>query len=298
MAQLIKLEDYISRYEKDIYHYPAKFIRLKKDKWKKVEQEWEVQSENSNNKTDKEKEIDDQVKKWKFFLKRKEVVSKLTSEGERNLPLTKKELKIQYLNNLLPFQLNWASTTVNEMSFLDRHYFDDLKLKYLLQRFPDTYLLLYYPVFQLKNQPMDGEIILVSPIEIEIIKFVEIESTITIITSDDRTWSVKKNNSHKTLLSPLVSLNRTEQVIQSILKKYKIEFPIRKVVLSRTNEIEYNLEPYHTRIIGRKEHEQWLNDKRKLIAPIKHQQLKVCDLLLKHCFTNAFQRPEWDEEGD
>ncbi|KHF29248.1 hypothetical protein LR68_02036 [Anoxybacillus sp. BCO1] len=30
MGQLIKLQDYISRYELDIYHYPSEFIRLKK----------------------------------------------------------------------------------------------------------------------------------------------------------------------------------------------------------------------------------------------------------------------------
>ena len=33
MGQLIKLQDYISRYELDIYKYPARFIRLKRKQW-------------------------------------------------------------------------------------------------------------------------------------------------------------------------------------------------------------------------------------------------------------------------
>ena len=36
MAQLIKLQDYVSRYEQDIYRYPSQFMRLKKQQWDKI----------------------------------------------------------------------------------------------------------------------------------------------------------------------------------------------------------------------------------------------------------------------
>ena len=36
MAQLIKLQDYVSRYEQDIYRYPSQFIKLKKQQWDKI----------------------------------------------------------------------------------------------------------------------------------------------------------------------------------------------------------------------------------------------------------------------
>ncbi len=36
MAQLIKLQDYVSRYEQDIYRYPSQFIKLKKQQWDKL----------------------------------------------------------------------------------------------------------------------------------------------------------------------------------------------------------------------------------------------------------------------
>ncbi|ARI76757.1 hypothetical protein [Halobacillus mangrovi] len=37
MAQLIKLQDYISRYETSIYQYPSQFIRLKRENWSKFQ---------------------------------------------------------------------------------------------------------------------------------------------------------------------------------------------------------------------------------------------------------------------
>jgi len=40
MAQLIKLYDYIWRYEWNMYRYPSQYIRLKKDKWKDLHNDW------------------------------------------------------------------------------------------------------------------------------------------------------------------------------------------------------------------------------------------------------------------
>ena len=41
MGQLIKLQDYTSRYEQNIYHYPARFVTLKNQQWEKVQRNWE-----------------------------------------------------------------------------------------------------------------------------------------------------------------------------------------------------------------------------------------------------------------
>lgn len=36
MAQLIKLQDYVSRYEEDLSEYSSKFVRLKKRRWQAI----------------------------------------------------------------------------------------------------------------------------------------------------------------------------------------------------------------------------------------------------------------------
>src|SRR5690606_41629582 len=51
---------------------------------------------------------------------------------------TKAELKQKFLDNLLKFQLNWASSTIAEKSFIDSQYYEDKKIRYFLQRFPDS----------------------------------------------------------------------------------------------------------------------------------------------------------------
>ena len=41
MAQLVKLLDYISRYENDFTRYPTQYIRLKKYQWERMKTQWE-----------------------------------------------------------------------------------------------------------------------------------------------------------------------------------------------------------------------------------------------------------------
>ncbi|CQR48178.1 hypothetical protein BN1058_02527 [Paraliobacillus sp. PM-2] len=297
MAQLIKLENYISRYEKDPFHYPGQFIRLKQENWKKLIETWELQKEQSlsDEITYEKEETHTPLSKWKKFFQRKEEV--LESENVSfDLPKTKEDLKYYFLDTLLPFQLKWASTTMNEMSFLDRAYYDNLTLRYFLQRFPDTFLLLYNPVFQLKNVSIDGEIILITPIGIDIISLIERPSSTKIIVGDDRTWFTEENNVQSKILSPILSLKRTETVIKSILATFTGTVPFRKIVLSRTNIIEFEHEPYLTKFIGIEQHQKWLNDQRSLISPLKYNQLKIAEAILRHCDTVAMKRPEWERQ--
>ena len=297
MAQLIKLENYISRYQKDPFHYPGQFIRLKQENWHKLVQTWEYQLQLEVESNEQE-EPEENLSKWKqFFHRREQVEDEMEGDSTtEDLPSTKDDLKQYFLNMLLPFQLKWASTTIQEMSFLDRSYYDDLTLKYFLQRFPDTFLLLYRPVFQFKNAAMDGDIILITPIGIDIIRLIEIDSTKRLVAGDDRTWFSEESNVRSRLLSPMLSLKRTEKIIRSILAVSDLEIPIQKIVLSRTNAIDFNTEPYLTTFIGKEQHEQWLSEKRNFVSPLKHNQLKIAEALLQYCDTISVRRPEWKQE--
>ena len=41
MAQLVKLLDYVSRYEHDLSRYPTQYIRLKRYQWERMKVQWE-----------------------------------------------------------------------------------------------------------------------------------------------------------------------------------------------------------------------------------------------------------------
>lgn len=307
MAQLIKLEDHISRYEWDMYRYPTQFIRMKQEHWYKLQKQYEEAIE-AKILYDKmkhfvgEPELEESVGFFRrtFFKKSKDDLEKeVVDEPAYDSKLANLEevgLRHYFLDQLFPLQFKWATSTVSKVSFVSSNAVRDQDLQYLLRRFPDTFLIMYRPVFNVKNTSIESETIFISPIGIEIIHFIEEPSDATIVAGNDRTWSVElKDNSHS-ILNPIIAVKRTEQIIRSILKTKGITFPIKKTILSRVNSFTYVTEPYQVQLIDKNEYTDWLEEQRVLQSPLKADQLKVAELLLKYTETNAIRRPEWEEE--
>lgn len=78
-------------------------------------------------------------------------------------------------------------------------YYDDL-LKYFLQRFPDTFLVLYQPLFQLKNAPVELDTIIVTPTEVWCIHVLEAENSAVFVGSNDKFWLKKRGIRRKRFL--------------------------------------------------------------------------------------------------
>lgn len=294
MAQLIKLKDCISRYEWNAYRYPGQYIRLKQERWDKLYQLWNDRATITENELNDTKETS-RFSKFKLFKWReseeKDVVTTVDS-----LPSTEDGLKQYFLDEMFPFQIRWATSTVTDVSFTEMDYQYDANLNYFLQRFPDIYLLMYYPTFNIKQASVDSEIILISPIGIDIIYLMEDHHQATIIVGDDRTWKIEEGHTVKTIMSPMIALKRTEHIIKGILHTEQLDFPIQKLVLSRTNKILFSSEPYQTKVIGEHQYEEWFATKRQLNSTLKGDQLKVAEALLKYCLTTSTKRPEWEEE--
>lgn len=305
IAQLIKLQDYITRYEWDTYRYPTQYIRLKRENWSNLYQDWLVEAEEESELIDEfYGELPERnrsvFKKLKNKLKKSRVtidtLQEEQTEEKAPLPETEQGLKQEFLDNLLNFQMKWATSTVTHSSFVNQKYYQDALLKYLLQRFPDTYLVMYFPIFTIKKAPIETDIILITPVEIEIIHFAEYEEDAMIMASEERTWHIEHSDRHRKILNPIISLKRTEKLIKSILVAEGIAFSIKKTVLSRTNPILFATEPYNTRIIGKLGYEDWFQEKRRLTSPLKNAQIKTAEALLKHCQTTSVRRPEWEED--
>lgn len=296
LAQLIKLHDYVSRYGWNVYRYPSQFIRLKQTNWKSLFDNWsndrviEPQAETSAF------ENESKLMKIKDLFKPK---SQNLEDSESTLSIRSEyELRQYFLDQLFPFQLKWATSTITDTSILDKDYEQDETLKYFLQRFPDLYLIMYYPVFNIRNAPVDGEIIFIGPTNIEIITLMEFEATTSIMAGDERTWSIESGQDIQQIISPLIALRRTEHIIKSILRSRGVNFPINKTILSRTNSIIFTTEPFNTNIIGRREYKAWFEHKRNISSPLKNEQLKVAETLLDYCVSTSIKRPEWEQDHD
>ncbi|MDQ0882697.1 hypothetical protein [Peribacillus sp. V2I11] len=126
-------------------------------------------------------------------------------------PASLDELKQIFLNQLFRFQMKWGSSTLREKSFVDQSFFLDERLRFFLQRFPDTFLILYKPIFLLKNAPVEVEVILFTPVDTWCITCQEAEEDAAFIGSSGR-FCVRRHHEHpdKKVLNPLLGANDDE----------------------------------------------------------------------------------------
>ncbi|MBE4908322.1 NERD domain-containing protein [Bacillus luteolus] len=333
MGQLIKLQDYVSRYEIDIYRYPSQYIRLKKQQWNHVLTAWENGSLDSLSgfaqnkheiyerfqtlKEDNKKSVLEPLKQLFSRVRKSEDESNLsdillerpnTNEDEidsddfiasfQSTPNSIDELKIDFLENLFTFQMKWASSTIREVSFVDSAFKVDNDLKYFLQRFPDTYLVMYKPVFVLKHAPIEVDIILISPTTTWCITILEGERESVFLGSKERFWIERNGDKEKKVLSPLIGLNRMEKIVKKVFQLYEVDMPIKKVILNRTGYFDYPFPPYDVEFIEKRNYDGWFTNLRNLSSPLKHVQLKAAQALLMYCQTTCVTRTEWAVDDD
>ncbi|MBM6616390.1 NERD domain-containing protein [Bacillus suaedaesalsae] len=317
MAQLIKLMDFISRYEMNTYRYPSQYIRLKKQHWNRLKTLWEqglLEVEKLDIEDSSKSEKRSIFRSFKGRLTKNEKSAKeienfsvpgfdeiQESDGDlplehtfKNIPKSEDELKQRFLDDLIEFQIRWASSTIREKSYVDRPIYFDEVLKYFLQRFPDNYLVLYKPVFLVQRAPIELEVIMISPTETWCITLLEGKENSVFYGSKDRFWSERYGEEEERIgLSPMISLNRMEKIVRNIYQYHEVELPIRKVVLNRTGYIDYLYAPVDTMLIDKRVYEEWFSSLRRLSSPLKSVQLKAAKVLLQHCQTTYVKRPEW-----
>ncbi|RFU66267.1 NERD domain-containing protein [Peribacillus glennii] len=323
MGQLIKLQDYISRYEQDIYRYPTQFVRLKQQQWENLKAAFlagELEQFFHDPPAGSPDEDWTQETRPGLMEKVRGIFSKAATKGESpasdsqnssdsqenffslQMPTnigSLDELKQNYLNQLLRFQMTWGSSTMYEKSFVDQSFFLDERLRFFLQRFPDTFLLLYKPVFLLKNAPVEVEVILLSPTDAWCLTFLEAEEDAVFAGSSERFW-LKRHHQHKEkkVLNPMLAVDRMEKIAKQLFSLYDVSLPIKKAILSRNGYIDHPLAPYDVTLLDKRTFPEWFQKMRGLSSPLKHQQLKAAQALLDYCQTTSSRRLEWDVDLD
>jgi hypothetical protein len=310
VAQLIKLQDYISRYEVDVYRYPSQYIRLKKQQWNTfLQQETDSQAESEQYSFQEEEPLKHNKLSALFqSLKKKpemeeelqvgKVVKSEEELDEWELPKlvgarTPEEKKQLFLNAILPLQLKWASSTIREMSYLQKNYKRESTLLYFLQRFPDTYLVMYRPIFLVKQAPVELEVILITPTEIIAITYLEEESNSVVLGNNERFWAIRNKEKERKIVNPTISLNRMGSIIKNTLAYHEVDFPITKVLLHQNGYIDITDGPSDIQVIDKRSYEPWFEKMKANKLPLKHNQLKAAGVLLSHCQSTYVERPEW-----
>lgn len=314
MAQLVKLLDYVSRYENDLSRYPTQYIRLKNSQWKRMKTQWEHGADLSDwRQVPPEPTMEQNEEgKWysplfRLFGNRRESSDRVelneTDTGEQQdpdvfdfnpniiyQPTSEEQLRKLYVDQLFHFQLKWASSTMRERSNLDAAFMKDSLLKSFTQQLPDSYLLFYYPILRVKRAPVELDILLITPIECLCITVLEGEDAAAFIGDGDRFWTKKFGDEESRVLNPMIGLTRMEKIVSGIFLAQDIEFPIKKLIISRNGYIDHPGLPFDTTIIDRRMYAEWFASLRKSTVPMKFNQFKAAQSILDMGQTTAMSR--------
>jgi hypothetical protein len=309
VGQLIKLQDYISRYETDVYHYAPEFIRLKKKQWEQTKERWETGRRNNI--------ASAQEETWEWLLEKPSLLERMKKwfrrsselEDDADIPIDDKndiamkaddidELKMLFLEEIFHMQLKWASSTAWSESNVESKFYYDETLKYFLQRFPDTYLCLYKPVFLVRSARVELDVLLLSPTTTWCITFVEGEKDNIVIASSDRFWIEMTKQGERRRINPVIALQRMEKIVADIYKQYHIDFPVRKAVINRYGYIDDRHSFSGVQCIDKRNYARWFAELRQLAIPLKHVQLKAASSLLRHCYSHYDIRTAWNTDEE
>lgn len=303
MSQLIKLQDFISRYEQDIYHYSSQFVHVKNEEWSRLKKAYEAGDlsryliggeMDSPSLEEDTRPFRQRIKK--FFLKergevREEAAVSVKQEKPpieaprflRTVPEDEQELKQSFLDYFYPFQLKWAVTASDEGPLHLGRYQFDWNLRFFLQRIPDNCLVLYKPVLEWKNAPVELEIILLTPSEAWCLTVLEAEDDAVFVGGKDRFWTrTHHDKADKKVLDPTITLKRMQWILEQIFAAKDMVFPIRKGIICRNGYINQLHTSIDQEIIDKRRFDDWFSSIRHNRSAMKNLQLKAAQALLAY----------------
>lgn len=324
LAQLIKLQDYISRYQIDLTRYPTQFVRLKRTQWEKVKQQWLSGEEPVTWEHIEEEEEPKRFSIFKKFFKKHSTeedeeedielangshdsnseeppVEELTTLNfELNIvhqPDSIEELKRMFLDQFFLFQLKWASSTLLEKSYIEPRFYRDIFLRTILQRLPDNYLVFYYPIIKIKKAPVELDVIILTPTECLCITVVEQEDSAVYVGDGERFWTKKVGKRDEKLLNPTIQLNRMEAIVLKLFENNNVKFPIRKILLSPNGYFDCPGSLYNIHLVDKREYDDFLKQLKYSPSPLKKNQIQAAQAILNTVETTAYNRDIWNVEN-
>ncbi|ADH98759.1 nuclease-related domain-containing protein [Salisediminibacterium selenitireducens] len=305
MAQLIKLSEYVSRYEIDIYRYPSRYVRLKKERWQRLKQDWEARQKRQRlmqpwirRDPDDPSKLRQAVSKWRKLFSSDAADDFDWELEDQSEEKTFEELKDKFRDELFRFQISWASSTVSEISQVKKSYYYDGFLRFLTQELPDTVFVMYHPVCYLKKAPVDMDVLLITPSEIWIIRHLRGSDQTIFNRESDRHWVQTKQDRKERFMNPYVDLRRMKQVLDYLLEGSDTVMPVRQAVLSMEGFIDVSKLSTKTFLYDRRTIHEFKEKLLRSSAPIKSHQLKIADKLLANSMTISSIRDNMELEEE
>ncbi|MTT32539.1 hypothetical protein GMB86_11025 [Terrilactibacillus sp. BCM23-1] len=262
MAQLIKVNECISRYEGDLQRYANRFITLKQRRWL----QWRDQFE---------KPQDDRSVR---LAKRFSSISNI------------EQLKSAYYKWLFDQQLIWATSTAHFYS--ENH--EDLSrvtwLQFCLSKLNDVTFILYKPVLLMKQTTLQLDSLIITNDTLWCVKPLIGEDSSVFQEINNRLWREMKREESPQFINPFISLKRTKTALRTFLQTQNLSMPIKFLIFAPNSYVEFVHHDTDIEICDSRDKNQLSEKIGRHSSTLKSLQIITTNRLLSKMATTAIKR--------
>ncbi|TSB48106.1 nuclease-related domain-containing protein [Alkalicoccobacillus porphyridii] len=291
MAHIIRIKECQSRYQTDLQRYPSQFTRIKKERWHYLQESW--QREFAEGLRLEYEDLNEKASILTLWNKAVSQVKRIsTSESAVNEKQRKEDafqvLKKQYKQEIFEMQLLWAGVKVNEPGeqFDLAELSQDKWLKWLALELPDNCFVFYKPVMYVKRAEIELDVIVISPAAIYCLTLLKGDPLSVFEATSERYWVEYIHQERRNRLSPIPTLERMAKILNQLLADHQLDLPIQSFVVAPESIIDNRTNGLKFECLDKRTFDAW---KMKLVqsqVPLKYQQVKAAECLLKYCEPN------------
>ncbi|CAM3258141.1 NERD domain-containing protein [Sporolactobacillus spathodeae] len=262
MAQLVKIEQCVSRYQIDFLRYANRYVWLKKRR----EEEW--------------------------LLRAKRIEANRKGQTVFADPNVVEKPDPAFYNWLFNMQLEWASRTVDERSVLPKEVTERSWLRETLKEVNDLAFFFYRPIILARNAEIQLDSLILTNDTLWCVKVLNGEPGSVFQEQSPRKWREIVSGGARDQLNPLISLQRSRHVLTSFLSAQCLEMQVCMAVYAPESFIEFVPEQFDLRLVDRRGRAYWYRELSQQSLLLKRQQVETAEALLQSFKTDAAERTD------
>lgn len=191
---------------------------------------------------------------------------------------------------LFRMQLDWATRTAEQLSVCPDEIDRAIWTRSLLHQINDLSFLAYRPILLTQSGAVQLDSLLITNDIVWCILPLQGEEGSVFQEISGRRWREIVSGGEHTRISPLISLKRTQKIINAFLNQEGLAMKTASAVLAPESFIEFVPDDRGTSLIDRRSYRDWLDEISRHSLILKKMQVQTADALLGHFETVAEPR--------
>ncbi len=137
---------------------------------------------------------------------------------------------------------------------------------------------------------------MIGPDSIKAIVLLETSKGEIVHASQNRFWECERHEEKRKIINPISAVQRVNYFIESVIDTKTTELKTSYIILGQNAYVNRDNIPSYIQIVDQTNYSEWKKILKRQPSPIKFKQLKAAEIVLTHCATSAYRRPEWDRD--